>query len=438
MGTWPACADPCAAKPSCDDGNACTADACDKAKGCVHATTVPLCEDGDPCTQGDACQAGACTAGAKVCDLGVNSADDVGDGACDAKHCSLRDAIVAANASGKPASIGFAALGPIALAAALPSSAVALTVVAADASVTIDGGGAWRIFHAKADLELGNLVLKGGAGGAIGGGAVWQQAGTLTMTQVQVLGATSAGSGGAVRASGPAVLDRCAFGGHKLSAASATGAALHVEGAGTIRRSVFADNVALGAGGAVSCGTGCTLLVERSGFVGNGAERGGALYVQGKATVVHTTLVANSAKVTGGAIDAPGALEAIHVTVTGNSAPNVAGIGAGGTLALRNSVLGESLGGGADCAAGKLLATVANLVGDGGCNAKWQGPLALGPVTAGCDLLPQRLPLAGSAARDAGDAGVCGAAPAGGVDQCGVTRPQGAGCELGAVEVVGG
>lgn len=436
-GTWPNCADPCASQPNCDDGNGCTVDSCDKGKGCVHATTVLVCEDGDPCTLGDTCQSGACVAGGKVCDLGVNSADDASDGSCNAAHCSLREAIIAANASGKAASIGFGAVGPIVLTEALPASFVPLQVIAAGGTVTIAAGGKGRIFHAKTDLTLANLVLQDGAGGTTGGGAVWAQAGKLTMSKVKVVGATSAGSGGGVRASGEATLDQCAFGSNKLTAANATGAAVHLEGQSAIHRSVFAENAAVGAGGAVSCGPACSLSMDRSGFVANAASHGGALHVQGKALVVNSTFVGNTAALNGGAISAPGSLEAVHVTVAGNSAPNIAGIGASGSLALRNSIIGDSLGGGADCAATQLIATVSNLVSDGSCNALYKGPILLAPLSAGCDLLPQRPPLSGSPARDAGDAAACNAPPTSAVDQCGVARPVGKGCDLGAVEAAG-
>jgi len=70
----------------CDDGNACTKDACDKAKGCSHAAVTGACDDGNPCTTKDACKAGACVAGpAKSCDDGnVCTADSCGVvlGAC--------------------------------------------------------------------------------------------------------------------------------------------------------------------------------------------------------------------------------------------------------------------------------------------------------------------------------------------------------------------
>ena len=54
--------DPCAGA-NCDDGNACTDDTCDKAKGCLHAPNALFCDDKNVCTTGDKCTAGACVAG---------------------------------------------------------------------------------------------------------------------------------------------------------------------------------------------------------------------------------------------------------------------------------------------------------------------------------------------------------------------------------------
>ncbi len=54
--------DPCAGA-NCDDGNACTDDTCDKAKGCLHTANTLFCDDKNVCTTGDKCTAGACVAG---------------------------------------------------------------------------------------------------------------------------------------------------------------------------------------------------------------------------------------------------------------------------------------------------------------------------------------------------------------------------------------
>ena len=70
------------AKLKCDDGNACTDDACDPITGCVFSNNANSCDDGNPCSDGDTCAAGTCAAGpATVCDDGNTCTDN----ACDSK-----------------------------------------------------------------------------------------------------------------------------------------------------------------------------------------------------------------------------------------------------------------------------------------------------------------------------------------------------------------
>src|SRR5438132_12819282 len=54
--------------------------------------------------------------------LTVNTTDDVNDGVCDATHCSLREAILAANVNSDVDTIGFniPGLGPFSIAPASP------------------------------------------------------------------------------------------------------------------------------------------------------------------------------------------------------------------------------------------------------------------------------------------------------------------------------
>jgi hypothetical protein len=53
----------------CDDGELCTDDGCSELAGCDHTNNSAPCDDGDACTTGDACNAGGCIAGVPViCD----------------------------------------------------------------------------------------------------------------------------------------------------------------------------------------------------------------------------------------------------------------------------------------------------------------------------------------------------------------------------------
>ena len=58
----------------CDDGNPCTNDSCDVAKGCVITANTAACSDGNACTSGDVCVGGSCKAGVVSCQC-ANSSD---------------------------------------------------------------------------------------------------------------------------------------------------------------------------------------------------------------------------------------------------------------------------------------------------------------------------------------------------------------------------
>ena len=85
----------------CDDGNSCTADGCEPAKGCVAVKLADgvTCDDGNPCFVGEACAAGLCKFGTvAVCQTtGCTGANDgatcaTGQGACENGHCVQTDA----------------------------------------------------------------------------------------------------------------------------------------------------------------------------------------------------------------------------------------------------------------------------------------------------------------------------------------------------------
>jgi len=67
----------------CDDGDACTADACDlTSHTCSHAPLGPeqSCDDGDACTTGDRCADGTCAGVPLDCNDGAACTDDFCDG----------------------------------------------------------------------------------------------------------------------------------------------------------------------------------------------------------------------------------------------------------------------------------------------------------------------------------------------------------------------
>ena len=74
---------------SCDDGNPCTADSCDKANGaCKHAPSSNgnACEDGSACTENDACNSGKCVGKALDCQDGNPCTKDACDNVAGCSH----------------------------------------------------------------------------------------------------------------------------------------------------------------------------------------------------------------------------------------------------------------------------------------------------------------------------------------------------------------
>ncbi|MBI5607832.1 MAG: PQQ-like beta-propeller repeat protein, partial [Deltaproteobacteria bacterium] len=95
----------CKGTLNCSDGQPCTLDSCNYTTGkCNHASQSGTCDDGDKCTLGDTCQSGQCLpAEVKVCDDGNVCTDDSCDSAkgcvtkpntatCNAMACTWGDA----------------------------------------------------------------------------------------------------------------------------------------------------------------------------------------------------------------------------------------------------------------------------------------------------------------------------------------------------------
>ncbi len=189
----------------------------------------------------------------------------------------------------------------------------------------------------------------------------------------------------------------------------------------------------------------------------NDGNGGGVGIFDGPVTISNSTIGNNTADGNGGGIDISGIIgigvDVRNVTIVGNTADaNGDGSGSGGGIAnqtspmtLENDVIGGNAdpgGEGVDCFAGGLGSMAiryAAIPALQTCSAV-ATPAPVGLVSA----LPNPISplqsngglgwtydlLAGSPARDAGDPSGCGVA----TDERGVARPQGARCDLGAVE----
>jgi hypothetical protein len=233
----------------------------------------------------------------------------------------------------------------------------------------------------------------------------------------------------------------------------------NVAGGAGVEASGFGGGLELSSGGAENA---LSLTVERSSVTGNvaggGAKEasgfgGGIDYGSGGAgvtqalTVSNSTISANTAG--GGGSEAEGfggGLEfgagtgsLSHVTIASNSAGGGGGTPFGGGVSIGsltggvdNTIVAGNSGGDCDKA---LTSNGENIDSDSTCGFKSAGDKSgvdakLGPVGDHGGPTLTQMPLAGSPAIDAGNPATCPA-----TDQRGVARPQGGGCDIGAVEV---
>lgn len=311
-----------------------------------------------------------------------------------------------------------------------------------DRSVTIDasavpglvvsGNGAFRVFQIAVGrtVAMNDLVIADGRGSPQGGGVL--NSGTLSLERVVVRDNVQP-------APGPASFD---LGGGGIY--NGDGATLD------LIDSTVSDNTSTNQpGGGVYGFFNSTVNITRSTISGNvTGDVAGGLRSLGDATVVNSTFSGNTSTAWhgGGIFHTDGTLIVTNSTFAENSAPAgtasailVATFGAPASATLTNNVL-EGNGGAFACAiegggAATITSGGGNVIGDGSCNPG-DGDLPsidalLGPLADnGGSTLTHAL-LMGSPAIDAALAALCP-----GTDQRGVTRPQGAGCDVGAFELV--
>ncbi len=399
----------------------------------------------------------------------VDAADIAVGGAC-----SLADAITAANrdqaVGGCPAGEG---ADTITLSANtglqwdLPKITSDMTINGK--GYTINGNNRYRIFYIEkgSAVAIHNLTLTRSMGRYIGshlimegddalGGAIYNE-GRLTISSSSFSHNVSDEYGGAIYNIGDITISNSSFSDNR--AATLGGAISNYDGTLLIIDSGFSDNTAEDGGailnnwggritisnssfsrnaageygGAISIKTG-TVTISDSSFNDNSAgQNGGAIHDWfGKTSISNSSFSDNTAGWNGGAVyvdgDDPAALT--HVTLTNNIANQGGGIymSASAEVNLYNSIIA---GGGCF---GRLAENIGNLIEDGSCSPAFSGDPMLGALVEPKDGSTAHYPLmAGSPAVDVADDKYCPDA-----DQVGTARPQGAGCDIGAVEYMPG
>ena len=330
---------------------------------------------------------------------------------------SFRQAILDANAALGPDTITFAPglTGRITLESpGDPNVTDELTIQGPGAGViTVSAGISGRVLIVSPGwpIRVSGLTFTGGSA-AVGGAIV--NAGTLTVSDM-VFSGNSAGIGGAIAnvQAGDLTVERSV-----LTANSANeGSAIHNVNGARILDSTFTEN----SGSAAVVST-HLLTVVRSTFSGN--VFGGAIAAARSFSVVNSTFVGNQGFAT---ISFSGPFPA---AITGSTIVDNLGDGIqiSGPLTLRNSIVANNAG--LNCGFG---------ITDGGGNLHW--PFSICPGTLADPLLdPAGLAdnggptqtIALTAESPAIDAVPVPCLP---TDQRGVTRPQGAACDIGAFEL---
>jgi len=266
------------------------------------------------------------------------------------------------------------------------------------------GGGAICMVHA--DLTLANSTLSGNFA-SYGGGAIFSRSGNVTVTH-STLSSNTATFGGAIYASNNtlAVTDST-LGGNGSGA-------YHSYGGG-----IFSQSAAVTL-------TGSTLS-------GNTVGYAGAIWSwSGNITLVNSTLSGNFANAegnnpeilnSGGIFASSGSVALTNSTVSGNAAPSHSGgISSPNPILVINSIIAGNTAPSGDIEASLDPGSMNNIIG---------GDPKLGALANNGGPTSTMLPLVNSPAIEAGSDAACPA-----TDQRTVKRPQGAHCDIGAVEVL--
>jgi parallel beta-helix repeat protein len=296
---------------------------------------------------------------------------------------------------------------------------------------------------AGGSLTLNNLTLSNGSvtapscNGKKGGGGICMTAADLTLNKSTLSGNYAGYAGGAILSrSGNVTLTNCTLSNN--TAHQAGGAIYATDSNLTLTNSTLSGNSANRshysyAGGIFSQGANITLA--NSTLSGNSAAYAGAIWSwTGNVTLTNSTLSGNSAIQnayrsignSGGIWTSSGAVALTNSTISGNSAvSNSGGIyinSATPTIQAINSIVAGNSSPGGDTNAAVNANSTNNIIGT--------DPALTALADNGGPTQTMR-PLATSPAIDAADDAQCPA-----TDQRGVKRPQGAHCDIGAVELL--
>jgi hypothetical protein len=221
------------------------------------------------------------------------------------------------------------------------------TITGPKAGVTVSGGGLGRVFQvdSNATASISGLTITGGSITGDGGG-LYNDGGTITLTNVTLSGNSASDIGGGVENLGMMTASNSTF----SSDTALAGGGIFNGGMVTLTNCTFSFDV----GGSASLGGGggglanyATMMINGCTFSGNSGAYGSGLYNAGftSLTVDDSTFSGNSASVFGGGIDDEGGpLTVDGCTFSGNSA-SVAGGGLGDEFGGSVRVVGSTFSG---------------------------------------------------------------------------------------------
>lgn len=322
------------------------------------------------------------TAASPAAAFTVNSTDDTSDGLCNPGHCSLREAILAANSLPGPDTILFtipdSATIQLATDTQLPPITDDLTITGS--GQTVAAGGQSRVFEIAPEtaVSLSRLTIRDGS--LIGqNGAGILNLGHLTITETTLTLNSSDSYDGLA------------------------GAIYNGSGRLDVIRSTFTLNTS-GFGAASIWNESGTVFVENSTFSDNDTASGigGIRSVRGTVIINHSTFYDNFS--------------------VGNSSYDIYNDDT--ALSLTNSILASG------CENNNpLTLNVNNIIRDGACQAAFSSDPMLGPLQNYGGPTQTHTLMVGSPAVDNGHPGYCPD-----TDQRGVSRPDGPACDIGAFE----
>jgi hypothetical protein len=267
--------------------------------------------------------------------------------------------------------------------------------------------------------------------------------GLMTVRDLTITGGHASGNGGGIFAASALTVINTTIANNRANAA---GGAIGSQGLVTLVGSTVDSNVSSGVGGGISLGPDSPGVILTRSTVSNNVGSGIGTEPNTpdvSVTVVNSTITGNTngPGSLGGGIFSAGSTTLVYATLVGNTAANFGNLDTT-TLESFGSVI-AGRGGGGNCLPGTTTSHGYNFSDDDTCkftdptDRQDAGDPLLGPLADNGGPTRTLLPQPGSPLIDVIPPASCQSDGAAGIttDQRGVARPQGPGCDIGAVEV---